>query len=103
MTEPTYRYTIDPRVPMEEVEITLLLSIFGIEALYGESEARLDAGHAFSAERRTVVIDAGTPVGRDLNKLFAGFLTKEFGPDGFTVERVERIRQPKPQPEPVTA
>jgi hypothetical protein len=106
MSEPSYRYTIAAGVPIEEVEITLLLSIFGVAALYGESQARLDAAHAFSAERRSVVIDAGTPVGRDLNKLFAGFLTKEFGADSFKVERVAgagRPPQPKPQPEPLTA
>ena len=108
MSESSYRYTIAENVPIEEVEITLFLSILGIEALHGESQARLDAGHAFSAERRTVVIDAGTPVGRDLNKLFAGFLSKEFGAGSFKVERVEPARRPqdaqsKPQPEPVTA
>src|SRR5688500_2831282 len=101
MNEPSYRYTIDPRVPIEEVEITLLLSVLGVEAIHGESQARLDAAHEFSAERRTVAIDAGTPVGRDLNKLFAGFLTKEFGASSFTVERVDGA--PHPQPEAVTA
>jgi hypothetical protein len=106
MSASSYRYTIGSGVPIEEVEITLVLSIFGVEAIHGESQARLDAGHAFCAERRTVVIDAGTPVGRDLSKLFAGFLTKEFGAGSFRVERVEatpRPPQPKPQPEPVTA
>jgi len=104
MVASSYRYTIAERVPIEEVEVTIVLSLFAVEALHGESQARLDAAHAFSAERRTVVIDAGTAVGRDLNKLFACFLTKEFGASGFKVERVESsLRQPKAQPEPVTA
>ena len=45
------------------------------------------------------MIDASTPVGRDLNRVFIGFLTREFGPGSFRVERVH----PQPQPEPVTA
>lgn len=106
MSELSYRYTISERVPIEEVEITLLLSLLGIEALHGESQTRLDAAHTLSAERHAAVIDAGTAVGRDLNKLFACFLTKEFGTASFTVERIEgRTRSPqgKPQPEVVTA
>ena len=35
------------------------------------------------------MIDAGTPVGRDLNRLFVGFVGREFGADAFTVERIE--------------
>jgi hypothetical protein len=100
MTDPIYRYTIDPSVPITEVEITLLLSIIAIESLHGESQARLDASHAFDAEKRTAAIDGTTGVGRDLNKLFAGFLVKEFGAMSF---RVERVPKPQRQPEPVTA
>jgi hypothetical protein len=35
------------------------------------------------------VFDAGTPVGRDFNRLFIGFIRREFGEDAFRVERVE--------------
>lgn len=98
-----YRYLFTDAVPAVEVETTLVLSIFGVESLHGESQTRLDAQHAFDAKRRTVVIDAGTPVGRDLNRLFIGFMTREFGPGSFRVERVERPPEPSPHPEPVTA
>ena len=36
---------------------------------------------------RKCVIDSSTAVGRDLNKLFVGFLQREFGEDAFHVER----------------
>ena len=98
-----YRYRIAAEVPGAEVETTLVLSIFGAESLHGESQTRLDARHAFDPARRTVVIDASTPVGRDLNRLFVGFLTREFGPGSFRVERVEHPPEPAPHPEPVTA
>ena len=99
MTTDVYRYLFDTAVPAAEVETTLVLSIFAVEALHGESQTRLDAGHAFDAKKRAVVIDASTNVGRDLNRVFIGLVTREFGPGSF---RVERVRQ-QPQPEPVTA
>lgn len=92
-----YRYRLAADVPPEEAEATLVLAILAVEALHGESQARLDAAHAFDAALRTVVIDASTPVGRDFNRLFLGFLTREFGPGSFRVERV-----PTP-PEPAAA
>jgi hypothetical protein len=83
-----YRYTFVPEVPVEEVEASLVLSVFAAESLHGESQVRLDAAHAFDAAGRTCVIDAGTAVGRDLNCLFVGFLRREFGEQAFRVERL---------------
>lgn len=34
------------------------------------------------------MIEAGTEVGRDLNRLFTGFLQREFPCGGFQVERI---------------
>ena len=72
MPTDAYRYLFRATTPPEEVEATLVLAIFAVEALHGESQTRLDATHAFDADLRTVVIDAGTPVGRDLNRVFVG-------------------------------
>ena len=102
-TKDVYRYEFTDAVPAVEVETTLMLSIFGVKSLHGESQTRLDAQHAFDAQRRVVVIDASTEVGRDLNRLFIGFMTREFGPGSFRVERVQRPAEPKTQPEVVTA
>jgi hypothetical protein len=88
MTEHCYRYVFADGVPVEEAEATLVLALLTCEALHGEAQVRLDAGHHFDAARRSCVLDAATPVGRDLNKLFVAFLQHEFGPDGFRVERV---------------
>jgi hypothetical protein len=100
MARLVYRYTLGESVPAEEVEVTLLLAIIATESLHGEVGSRLDMSHAFDADRRVVAIDAATDAGRDLNKLFVGFLTKEYGPAAF---RVERVEQPASQPEPMTA
>ena len=96
MTKELYRYVFTPVAPIEEVEASLLLAILATESLHGESQVRLDAAHYFDPAKRACVIDAGTPVGRDLNRLFTGFLGREFGPDAFTVERVEdHIHEPQ--------
>ena len=90
MTKDLYRYVFTPDAPIEEVEASLLLAILATESLHGESQVRLDAAHYFDPAKPACVIDAGTPVGRDLSRLFAGFLCREFGPDSFTVERIHR-------------
>jgi hypothetical protein len=96
MTKEPYRYSFPPHVPLEEVEATLLLAIWGTESLHGEAQVRLDAAHLLDPDRRACVIDAGTPVGRDFNRLFVGFIHREFGDDAFRVERVEaRAHQPQ--------
>jgi hypothetical protein len=96
MPPEVYRYSFPPPVPLDEIEATLLLALWGAESLYGESQVRLDATHLLDRDRRACVIDAGTPVGRDVNRLFVGFVRREFGDDAFRVERVEHHSQ---QPE----
>ena len=103
MIRDIYRYEFGDGVPAVEVETTLVLSIFGVESLHGEAQTRLDVQHAFNAKQRVVVIDASTDVGRDLNRLFIGFLTREFGPGSFRVERVQQHNlEPDAQTVPVT-
>lgn len=99
MTTDLYRYHFADHVVAEEIEATLLLSLFALESLHGESQVRLDAAHHFDAQRRTCVLDAGTDVGRDFNRVFVGFLRREYGEDAF---RVERLRE-KPTAEAVVS
>ncbi len=88
MTQAAYRFTFHADLPVDEVEATLLLAVLAAQSLHGESGVFLDVAHSFDAGRRACLIDAGTPAGRDVSKLFTGFLRKEFGPDAFQVERV---------------
>lgn len=83
-----YRYSFAAETPFEEVEASVLLAIWGTECLHGEAQVRLDASHFLDKGHRRCVIDASTDVGRDINRLFVGFLNREFGPDSFEVERV---------------
>jgi hypothetical protein len=91
MSQTLYRYLFAPEVPLEEIEATVLLALFAAESPHGETQVRLDAAHQLDKEQRTCVIDAATPVGQDFNRLFTGFLSREFGPDSFRVERAADI------------
>jgi hypothetical protein len=88
MLQDLYRFEFDAGVAIEEIESSLLLALTAAETLHGASQVRLDAEHAFDPVLRVCVINAATTVGRDLNKLFAGLLTREYGAGGFRVERI---------------
>jgi hypothetical protein len=83
-----HRYCFAPSVAPEDVEGALLLALVGVEALYGESRVRLDAGFSFDPATRVCVLDASTEVGRDMSQLFLGFLRSQLGADAFRVERL---------------
>ena len=97
MTKDLYRYRFTADVPMEEVEASLLLAVVATESLHGESQTRLDAAHYLDPTKRALVIDAGTPAGRALNRLFTGLIAREFGADAFSVEHVVDSRNQHPQ------
>lgn len=88
MHKELYRYVFVDAVPVEEIEASLLLAVMATECLHGEAQVRLDASHYLDPNARACVIDAGTSVGRDFNRLFTGFVRREFGEDSFRVERV---------------
>ncbi len=93
MNKDIYRYTFDATVPAEDIEASLLLAVVAAESLHGESQVRLDTSHFFDEERLACVIDANTAVGRDVNRLFVGFVRREFGEDAFVVERIDSLPQ----------
>ena len=90
MCRDVYRYQFSPAVEMDDVEASLLLAVFAAESLHGEVRVRLDAAHCLDRDRRACVIDAGTPVGMDLNRLFLGFIRREYGNDAFRVEHTDQ-------------
>jgi len=86
-----YRYEFSQSVPCEDIEAALLLALLATESLHGEAQVRLDAAHTFDPEQRCCVIDAATPVGADLNKLFVNFIRRECGEEAFRVSRVDAL------------
>lgn len=90
MHREVYRYTFHGKVPLAEIEAALVLAIFACESLHGEVPVQLEVAHFLDMAKRACVTDASGQVARDFNKLFAGFLRREFGADAFQVERVSR-------------
>ncbi len=88
MSRDVYRYRFDEKTPLAEVRDSLFLAAFSAEGLHGRSQVRLDAAFRLDEKERACVIDAATPVGRSIAQIFTGLLTREFGEDAFTVERV---------------
>jgi hypothetical protein len=89
MTTQLFKYTFEASLAMTDVEQAFIMAIFATEAIHGECQTRLSAEHFLDIEKHACVVDASTPVGRSLNKLFTGFLRRGCGEDGFRVERIE--------------
>ena len=88
MKSAAYQYTFAGSVSLEEVQASMLLAVFAAESLHGETQMLLDGAHTFDQEARRLVVDATTEIGRDLNRVFFGFLRREFGPEAFSVSRI---------------
>ena len=87
MTLPVYRFEFDEHVALEEIESTIVLALFAVESLHGESRTQLDAAHLLDQAAKVLVIEAHTPVGRDFARLMTGFLRREFTGNSFHVRR----------------
>ncbi len=88
MNEETYQYKFGGDVPMDQVEETLLLATLAVECLLGRSGIRLDAAFDLDPAARRGTISATTEAGKQIAKIFTGFLAHEFGEETFEVERV---------------
>jgi len=88
MLTTVYRYGFSPALNLFDIEQLIVAAVSVIEDLHGEAAARLDVRHYLDETQRRCVVDADSTIGIEFNKLFAGALTREFGPDSFRVERV---------------
>jgi hypothetical protein len=86
-----YRYRFIDSLDLTEVRTTLTLALLATESLHGESRVRLESRYEFDNDDRICRIDASNEVGRDLNRLLLGFISREFGRDSFSVERLTSI------------
>ena len=88
MTE-CYRYTFDELVPAEDIEAAYLLAVLSAESIHGETQVKLDEAHIFEPATRTCTVDASTDVGRDINRLFTGYVRREFEEGLFRIKRMD--------------
>jgi len=88
MNTDVYRFELERSVPLTEAEMSLHLSLFAVEGLFGQARVRLDAGYHVDERRRAIAVDATTEVGTAVVRVFTSLLLHEFGGDGFRVRRV---------------
>ena len=86
MSQEQYRYTFDDDVPMDDVWGDLLVAVCAAEALHGRAQLRMDATFRLDPRARRCTVDASTPVGRTLARVFTELLSREFGERAFTVK-----------------
>lgn len=85
---PVYKYSIDSKVPIRDVEESLLLAVLAVECLHGRSKVRLDASFKLDPKTYTCTVNASTEVGCAIARIFTGFLNHEFGELAYKVERI---------------
>jgi len=88
MSRDVYRYTFDEKISLTEVRDSLFLAVFSAEGIHGRAQVRLDAAFCLDEKKRACVVYGATPAGRTVARVFTELLTREFGEDAFTVERV---------------
>jgi len=95
MRRDMYRYQFSERVPLRDVQEMLSLATLATECLHGRSRVRLDASFCLEEKSRSCVLDAGTPVGQDIARIFTGFLSRDLGEEAYRVHRIDDA-QPVP-------
>jgi hypothetical protein len=93
MTGDRYCFEFRSDLPMQEVEASLRLAFLATESLHGETQVRLDAAHSLNRRKRICMIDVRSRVGRDISRIFTGFLRHEFGENAFSVKRHQHNHQ----------
>jgi hypothetical protein len=87
----TYSYSFRHHIPMDEVEDSLLLAALATESLFGKALMRMECRFRLELRRRICTIDGSTAVGHALAIIFTGFLSNEFGEQGFRLHRLPGV------------
>ena len=70
------------------IETQIALAIVMAEYTFGQPRVRLYAGYVASDGK--AVIDVSSDVGEYVAQVFTGLMTREFGEDNFTVDRIKK-------------
>jgi hypothetical protein len=89
MSDHIYSYEFGPSVSMRDARRSLQQAALTAEILHGIEAVRMDGDRRLSQSLRVCQIDGSTAAGRDIARLFTGFLTRQYGPGAFKVSRIE--------------
>ena len=81
------KFKFDEGIDNEFIESQVALAIITAECTFGKPKVRLNA--AYIASKNKVVIDVSNEVGEHIAQVFTGLMTRKFGEDKFTVEKIK--------------
>lgn len=82
------RFKFKRGMDRKTIEEQISLAIITAECTFGQAKVRLNAGYVISGNR--AVIDVSSDVGEYIAQVFTGLMTRKFGEDRFTVERIKK-------------
>lgn len=82
------RYSFSTETDMNDVHAAMLLAMWGVESLHGQTAFHRDARYFLDTDERTCTIGLKTEVSRDLNQLFDGFLRRELRADAYWITHI---------------
>ena len=80
------KFKFDKEIGKRLIEEHIALAIVTAECMFGQARVRLNA--AYLASNNKVVIDTSNEVGQYIAQIFTGLMTRKFGEDKFTLERI---------------
>jgi hypothetical protein len=88
MTHHFYHYRFDPSLPQQELEDAFAVALMAVLSLHGEDRVCRDGRACLDPVHHTALIDASTAVGRDLARIFTGFVIQAYGERTPCIERL---------------
>lgn len=88
MSKPQYNYKSKEGASINEIGDLLFLAALAVESLHGRSSLRLDGTFQLQKPERICQISASTQVGRDIARIFTGFLCHQIGKKSFEVRLI---------------
>ena len=95
MTAAVYRFSFTEDATLDEAEMTLQLSIFAVEGLFGAARVRLEFSYFRDELNRLILVDGTNEVGSTIVRIFASLLLRELGENAFRVRAVQANGAPQ--------
>lgn len=86
-----YQFKFSPQVDLNEAEASLRLAVMACEGLFGESRTRMEVAYSLDAKTSTITVDGRTAPGEAAIRIFASYVSREFGSDAFVISRREGL------------
>ena len=82
------RFRFSDEIEREAIETQLAQAVVGAECVFGQSRVRIGAAYVMADDGKQLAIDVSNEVGEHIAQLITGLITRQFGEDAFSVERI---------------